>query len=371
MICGMPENKRKILLLSAYEAKSHKHWRKFLEKNLEEIHITSLILPPRFFSWRVYGNPIIFNEYETEELSGKFDLIIATSMCDMATIKGFFPNLSDTPLIVYFHENQFAYPETERVKSYQDAQMKSINSAIVADKILFNSFYNLQTFLEKGDRLLKRMPDFNKIEVFDRLADKSEVLPVPVYPLASYVNNSNDIPVILWNHRWEYDKAPESFFKAMEKLKNKGYRFKLNVVGQQFRKQPECFDKYKVILEDEIMNWGYVEATEEYHDILRISDFIVSTSLHEFQGLSVLEAVSAGCCPIVPNRLSYKEIFPMEYRYESFGKFPEKEVDFLVEKLSECIENRQNSTGLIIPDVSAFYPENLIDRYRSVVNSFF
>ncbi|TYB32948.1 MAG: DUF3524 domain-containing protein, partial [Flexistipes sinusarabici] len=334
----MFENNRKVLLLNAYEAKSHKCWREFLEENLSGCHFISVVLPPRFFSWRIHGNPIIFSEYETEKLAENYDLIIATSMCDIATIKGFFPNLSDTPVIVYFHENQFAYPETDRVKSYQDAQIKSINSAVVADRLLFNSFYNMQTFLEEGEKLLKKMPDFNKTKIFEKLTAKSEVLPVPIYPLGFDRKTVNKIPVILWNHRWEYDKAPERFFHAMEELRNKGYTFKLNVVGQQFRRQPECFDKYKNILGHEILNWGYVYNIDEYHDILRGSDFVVSTSLHEFQGLAVLEAVSAGTVPVVPDRMAYRAIFQDIYKYASYENDQEKDINALVEKLEMFIE---------------------------------
>jgi glycosyltransferase involved in cell wall biosynthesis len=42
--------------------------------------------------------------------------------------------------------------------------------------------------------------------------------------------------------------------------------------------------------------------------VLQQADVIVSTARHEFFGLSVLEAMSAGVVPLLPNRLSYPEL---------------------------------------------------------------
>lgn len=53
---------------------------------------------------------------------------------------------------------------------------------------------------------------------------------------------------------------------------------------------------------------------------------------HEFQGISMLEAASAGARPLVPDALCYPEQYPDEYRY------PAGDLDALVERLKQWIE---------------------------------
>ncbi|MCI5209029.1 MAG: glycosyltransferase family 1 protein, partial [Candidatus Electrothrix sp. ATG2] len=121
-------------------------------------------------------------------------------------------------------------------------------------------------------------------------------------------------PVIIWNHRWEHDKDPETFFQTLFELVTE-YSFRLIILGQHFRYQPEIFAQAKKILADRLLHFGYAESREEYARLLKMGDYIVSTARHEFFGISVLEGVRAGCRPVVPDRLSYRELFPQEYRY--------------------------------------------------------
>jgi hypothetical protein len=69
---------------------------------LPEYHWTQLALPARHFSWRLRGNGLSFAFEETEILDGDYDLLIATSMVDLSTLRGFHPALANLPTLVYF-----------------------------------------------------------------------------------------------------------------------------------------------------------------------------------------------------------------------------------------------------------------------------
>ena len=65
----------KILLLSAYDAMSHRYWRQGVVENLDQHDWTVLSLPPRHFSWRVRGSSLSWAYGEREVLKDNYDLL--------------------------------------------------------------------------------------------------------------------------------------------------------------------------------------------------------------------------------------------------------------------------------------------------------
>jgi hypothetical protein len=57
------------------------------------------------------------------------------------------------------------------------------------------------------------------------------------------------------------------------------------VVGEQFRNEPEAFSLIRQRHQGRIQNWGYLADRAEYDALLRQADLVVSTALHDFQGL--------------------------------------------------------------------------------------
>ncbi|MBU4034517.1 MAG: glycosyltransferase, partial [Proteobacteria bacterium] len=130
---------------------------------------------------------------------------------------------------------------------------------------------------------------------------------------------TGSLPVLVWNHRWEHDKNPELFFETLYALSEQGVSFGLIVLGESFKSRPKVFAQAQERLADRIVHFGYAEDYREYCRLLCQGDIVVSTANHEFYGMAVLEAVRSGCRPVVPDRLSYRELFAPAFRYEDAG----------------------------------------------------
>jgi len=309
-------------MLSAYRAESHAAWADWLLATFDQFDWQRFELPGRHFAWRIRGNPLSWLDALPDDPP---DLIVATSMVDLATLKGLHPRLGGVRTILYFHENQFAYPSSDTQTASVEAQMVQLYAALAADRVLFNSQYNRQTFIDGVDALLDRMPDHVPPKVVDRIAAKSDVLPVPIRPIAPA--DTRETGLIVWNHRWEYDKNPELFADAMIALADRGADFRLALLGWRHEKIPGALARLREILADRIIADGCLPANE-YRALLARAGVAVSTSSHEFQGIAMLEAASAGCIPLVPDALCYPEIYPAEYRY------PAGDVQALVDRLT-------------------------------------
>jgi len=341
----------RVLLLSAYAAASHEYWRQRLLSMFTQWDWTCLSLPARHFSWRVRGNPLYWSIEQRQLLSGEYDLVIATSMVDLATLRGLVPQLASVPTLVYFHENQFEYPVQQGRSELLEAQMVSIYSALAADHVVFNSRYNRDTFLSGLDRLLNKLPDFVPAGVVDLIRARTSFVPVPVrlessaasvsrWPMRKQENRVR----IVWLGRFEYDKAPERLLGLLDALSRSQFSFDLAVVGQQFRQRPEAFDTIARMHSDSLIFMGYLDDRIEYCQLLRDADMVVSTARHEFQGIAIGEAVAAGCTPIVPDRLAYSEYYGAQYRYNSFEDNSQAESEAAAQRVMELAHPTLNTT---------------------------
>jgi glycosyltransferase involved in cell wall biosynthesis len=242
--------------------------------------------------------------------------------------------------------------------------MVSIYSAMVADRLLFNSRYNRDTFLAGVAALLKRLPDKLPASIVDQLGDKAQVLPVPVEAASVGALELESTRLqLVWNHRWEYDKGVAGLLEITESLVAQALPFTLHVVGRQFRDRPAEFERLQSCLRETgaLGYWGHIEDRAEYMSLLAACDVVISTALHDFQGLSLLEACAMDCTPLIPDRLVYPEWFEAVFRYADSEQ--------AVLQLAQLWQQKSRGQTLPKVDVSSFYPAQLLPRYAGVLRS--
>ena len=358
-----------VLLLSAYDAGSHKRWRQGLVAAIPEWQWTVLTLPPRYFSWRVRGNSLSWGRGEAaDKLRQRWDLIVATSMTDLSALRGLVPEIARVPTAVYFHENQFAYPRSKDAYQSVEPQLLNIYTALCADLLLFNSGFNRRTLLDGASQLLKRFPDCVPAGLCEEITAKSRVLPVPLEESLPQVELDPDDPtlepsplVISWAARWEYDKGPDRLLQILQGLEALDVDYRLNLLGESFRSSPVEFAQIQQEFAHRLQAVGFLSDAGQYRRTLRQSHVFLSTAYHEFQGLAAMEAAALGCSPLVPDEQAYPDYYPEAMRYG--------DIKSAVRKLQGLAADLVQGQKLPQLDTSAYTWNRLGPEYRRVLGA--
>ncbi len=293
------------------------------------------------------------------------DLILATDMLDL---KAFLAQTLDLttqiPTAVYFHENQLNYPWSPNDKSSVEGRREfgfiNFTTALAADRVFFNSAYHMEAFLGDLVEFLTGFPDHNETESIDLIREKSEVLylgmdferldAAGVSPTGSAAQEKG-APLILWNHRWEYDKDPAEFFRALYLIADKGLAFEVAILGEHFANVPVVFKEARERLAERVVHFGYAEDYAEYAGWLKRADILPVTSKHDFFGSSVVEAIYSGATPLLPGRLAYPEHIPAtlhdRYFYDGFDDLTDRLEALLINAGGQSGQGRATNQALI------------------------
>ena len=353
----------RILMIEPYFTGSHKQWVEgFAKYSTHQIEL--LTMSGHYWKWRMHGGAVtLARKFNEETLQA--DLLLVSDMLDLTTFKAL--TKTRLPVAVYFHENQLCYPWSETdedVIKERDNHYSFINysTALAADTVYFNSAFHYNIFFEELENFLKGFPDHNELDSIENIKTKSKVLHLgmDLKRFDQFKEEPKGLPLVLWNHRWEYDKNPEDFFSLLLKLADEGIDFNLCVLGQSFSQQPEVFDQAKNRLGDRVVQFGHAQTFEEYARWLWRSDFLPVTSNQDFFGGSVIEAIYTNCYPFVPNRLVYPEHIPEEFR-EMVMWQDEAELET---KLRQALIDIQLIRNVNFSDLAAKYDwEHMIKTY--------
>ncbi|XP_040296597.1 glycosyltransferase-like domain-containing protein 1 isoform X2 [Bufo bufo] len=371
-----------VLLLEAFYGGSHKQLMDLLKGEVEGCVLYSL--PAKKWHWRARTAALYFMQAVPPDDS--YRILFTSSVLNLAELVALRTDLGKLRKILYFHENQLVYP----VRKNQDRDFQygynQILSCLVADVVVFNSAFNMESFLTSIGKFMKLIPDHRPKNLEQIIRPKCRVIHFPIRfpdvsrflpehkisvealghhtelnvqaenenasvapalsgqvrqhlnqpwiesvedsseddrqvtspPSSSNFSTESQRPLhIVWPHRWEHDKDPETFFKIMMKLKDQGLPFRLSVLGETFTDLPEIFSEARTSLGSAVLHWGFLPSKDEYFQVLCTADVVISTAKHEFFGVAMLEAVHCGCYPLCPKALVYPEIFPAEYLYST------------------------------------------------------
>jgi len=325
--------------------------------------IDLLTLPARSWKWRMRGAALHFVK-SIPNLEA-YDGLITTDLMSLSDFKAL-TGPACPPVWVYFHENQLTYPLAPgEVMDFQFG-FTDITTALAADRIRFNSHTHFDAFFCKLPGFLKMMPDYRPQWIIEALQSKAGVMyPGCNFPAKRQTLNPPDgqAPLIVWNHRWEFDKDPETFFAALDAVARQGIAFRLALLGENFQTVPKAFVAARQRFRDRIVCYGYEPSRQRYVDWLKQGALVVSTATQENFGISIVEAVRHGCLPLVPKRLSYPEIIPepwhADFLYHNQQDLIAKLSHFLKSDQAAHVSQRQSLSKAM----GAYAWENLIPDY--------
>lgn len=330
--------------------------------------IDLLTLPARFWKWRMRGAALYFHQ-KIESLT-PYDGVITSalmSLSDFKTLSG--PNCP--PALVYFHENQITYPLAPGESMDVHFGFTDITTGLAANRILFNSETHRKIFFDALPGFLKMMPEYRPHWVVEAIRNKSDVLyPGCHFPATLPPSGCNESlsPLIIWNHRWEFDKNPEDFFGALDAVDRQGIDFRLALLGENFQMVPKPFLAARERYGDRLVQYGYVHSREAYQSLLNQGSVAVSTANQENFGISMVEAIRCGCLPLVPDRLAYPEVLPRAYHAD----FLYRDQADLIQKLTTLLTNSANFESQrrgLMAAMGRYAWENVIGAYDDALES--
>ncbi|XP_016155395.1 PREDICTED: glycosyltransferase-like domain-containing protein 1 isoform X5 [Ficedula albicollis] len=320
-----------VLLIEPFYGGSHKQLMDLLQEELQEDCVLCT-LPAKKWHWKARTSALYF--MQTVPTSSNYRILFASSVLNLAELAALRPDLGKLKKVLYFHENQLAYPVQKCQERDFQYGYNQILSCLVADVVVFNSAFNMESFLKSIGKFMKLIPDHRPKDLEKIIRPKCQVLYFPVrFP---------DVSSFM----------PEHKLARLEKVigvKRNGDAYQSErLPGQQESRavmktsdaHPEsglcepqpglCTTQHEGLASPPAAP-AQAEAPESTNpcqgedkqgltfnlsNILSGLDY-QQRPLHIAWPHRWIEAVHCGCYPLCPKALVYPEIFPAEYLYST------------------------------------------------------
>ncbi len=318
-------NPLKLLLVEPWFDGSHRRWAEgFQAASNHDVHV--LGLPGELWRWRLRGGAVPLADLIESWMrgNGRPDVLVISGLVDVAQLLGLLRrSLSTVPVVIYQHESQLLYPTESAVD--QDSALHNWLSWAAADEVWFNSPFHLYGVIDRLEAWLKQLPDQSHLPRMEDVTKRFVVEPVGVDVAGILALPEVPVPpgppVILWPHRWEADKDPAAFARALVGAAQAGHEFGLILAGED----PAGFSGAAAEARQQIVQTFGARVLAvgpfdpaRYRMALARADIVVSCARQEFFGIAVVEAIAAGCVPLLPKALSYPDLIPRDWHEAVF-----------------------------------------------------
>ncbi|MBN3287270.1 GTDC1 protein, partial [Polyodon spathula] len=178
-----------ILLIEAFYGGSHKQLIDLLQRNVEDC--VTYTLPAKKWHWRARTAAIYF--MQAVPVSGSYRVLFTSSVLNLAELAALRPDLATLKKILYFHENQLVYPVRKNQERDFQYGYNQVLSCLVADVVVFNSAFNMESFLTSIGTFMKLIPDYRPKDLEKIIRPKCQVLYFPInFPNVKRLTKNSD-----------------------------------------------------------------------------------------------------------------------------------------------------------------------------------
>jgi glycosyltransferase involved in cell wall biosynthesis len=183
------------------------------------------------------------------------------------------------------------------------AQWHEVGWAAACDGVFVGTLHHKFDFTTK--RLRRALELAESIHVTGNPFDSTEVqrLAGTLRPVAERER------IVIFPHRWDIEKRPGVFLDLMEKLwaRRRDFRVWVTTSRPEFRSnRPELLERLRETTLPIEVHVGLTKV--RYYQLLGQARVFVSTTVAENFGYCLLEAMTLGVCPVVPNQFSHPEL---------------------------------------------------------------
>ncbi|NXG20045.1 GTDC1 protein, partial [Grallaria varia] len=166
-----------VLLIEPFYGGSHKQLMDLLQEELREDCVLCT-LPAKKWHWKARTSALYF--MQTVPTSPNYRILFASSVLNLAELAALRPDLGKLKKVLYFHENQLVYPVQKCQERDFQYGYNQVLSCLVADVVVFNSAFNMESFLTSIGKFMKLIPDHRPKDLEKIIRPKCQVLYFPV-----------------------------------------------------------------------------------------------------------------------------------------------------------------------------------------------